>query len=130
MTRQTHVFSSLMVAARCLVSLVGCGSSQTETAETTPAVLGSPEWLLRGGDVNRASLMEEWKSLDEDDRLAASADLVTMQLRNAGQPNPSLAVMETLARSLEARLTEVSVAGDRDQDYVGEIVDEIWPTMQ
>ncbi len=129
MIKKTYVFSCLMIVMLCAVGLVGCNKPEKEMAEKTPAS-GAPAWLLRGGDINRASLIKEWKSLDQEGRLAASADLVTMQLRNANQEIPSLAKLEALARSLESRLTEISAGGTRDEDYVGDVVDDIWPSIQ
>ena len=127
--KRTYVLLGLTVFTLCVVGVIGCGSEDKDAGERTPAS-GTPEWLFRGGDIHRASMMKEWKSLDEDDRLAASSDLVTMQLQNSNQPLPNPAGMEALARSLEARLSEVSSDGSRDGDYVGDVVDEIWRSMQ
>ena len=129
MTTKARLSSSLLLAAPFLVVLFVHEAAKGESEERAPAS-GRPAWLMRGGDIHRASQMKEWKSLGEEGRLAASADLVTMQLRRAKQPIPSPAELEALARALESKLTEVSASGSRDEEYVGSIVDEVWPSIR
>ena len=119
----------LMIAGIGVAGSGGCDRSPQEEQDET-AGSSVPAWLFRGGDMSRASLMSDWKLRDQESRLAASADLVTMQLRNTGQPIPAPAELTALSRSLEAKLTEVSASGKRDGDYIGEVVDEIWPSLQ
>lgn len=129
MTKRAGVPSCLFLLALSVFGLVACGGAEKETSAQVP-VQDIPPWLLQGGDISRASLMKEWKTLDENDRLASSADLVTFQLRRTNVPIPLPADLAAMAISLESRLSTISQMGDRDEEYMGSVVDEIWPTMQ
>ena len=137
MKKKAGGFPLLVVATLCVFGVVGCSKSETqspkEMAEETvenAAKHEMPDWLLRGGDINRASMMSEWAPLSKDDRLASSADLVSMQLRHNDQPIPEPAELEALSRKLEAKLSEISAEGSRNNELVGNVVDDVWPTIQ
>ena len=137
MKKKAGGFSLLVVATLCVFGVFGCSKSETqspkemaeETVENAPRH-EMPDWLLRGGDINRASMMSEWAPLSKDDRLASSADLVSMQLRHNDQPIPEPAELEALSRKLEAKLSEISTEGSRNNEPVGNVLDDVWPTIQ
>jgi hypothetical protein len=106
-----------------------CGNGADGQARPLTDSSPSAQWLLRGGDINRASMMSEWSGLDEEGRLASAADLVTFKRRSQDLPIPELGEFERLARALEARLTAANKDGNRDSDYVGTVVDEVWPEI-
>jgi len=106
-----------------------CGGGVDEQIQPLAGSSSSPQWLLRGGDINRASMMSEWSNLDEEGRLASAADLVTFKRRSQDRAMPELGEFERLARALEARLTAANNGGSRDSDYVGTVVDEVWPSI-
>lgn len=105
-----------------------CGGA-SDQAQPLAGTSTSAQWLLRGGDINRASLMSEWSSADEEGRLASAADLVTFKRRSENLAMPELGEFERLALALEARLTAANIDGSRDSDYVGTVVDEVWPAI-
>lgn len=137
MTKKANLCSLLLIGVLYVLGSVGCSKPEQaapngmaeETAASAP-VQSTPDWLLRGGDINRASMMSEWAALTEDDRLASSADLVTMQMRHAKQPMPDMSEFESLSRKLEAKLSEISTEGTRNNEYVGNDVVDVWPTIQ
>ena len=119
----------ISIIAIAALTLNGCGDGSDETTRPSVERTASASWLMRGGDVHRASMMSEWSSLDEESRLASAADLVSMSNRRENRPHPDATEFERLARALEAELTAINANGSRDSDYVGTVVDEIWPSI-
>ncbi len=119
----------ISVIAIAVLTLNACGGGSDEATRPPDEQKSSVSWLMRGGDVHRASMMSEWSSLDEESRLASAADLVSMSIRRENRPDPDGREFERLARALEAELTAINADGSRDSDYVGTVVDEIWPSV-
>ncbi len=129
--RKIHfrVARMISVIAIAVLTLNACGGGSDEATRLPDEQKSSVSWLMRGGDVHRASMMSEWSSLDEESRLASAADLVSMSNRRENRPHPDGREFERLARALEAKLTAINADGSRDSDYVGAVVDEIWPSI-
>ena len=107
-----------------------CGNTADDASAPQDQTSGTPPWLLRGGDVHRASTMADWSGLDDEGRLASAADLVTFKRRRQDLPMPELREFERLARALEAELTAANADGSRNSDDVGTVVDEVWESIE
>jgi len=112
--------------------LAACGESSepqaTPSTKTQVPAAAQPDqgtradtaWFNRGGDLNRASSLEEWRNADLDQRLASAADLLKMTATNLPAPNEAM----EMARTLEAAITKAANAGE--QGYVGGVVDLVF----
>jgi len=124
--RQTAGIDRLLIAlVLSTLAVTACGGTSDEPAPTAEGSAAVAPWLMRGGDINRASTMRDWSSSDQEGRLASAADLVSMSYRREGKSLPIPSEFEKLARALEAKLTAANADGSRDAEYVGAVVDEI-----
>ena len=109
--------------------LVGCDSETdsqnavTKEQTSSPAPSGDISWFTRGGSLNRASSLDDWRAADTNERLASAADLLSMKVRKL--PAPQKAAQ--MARILEAKITEAA-EGD-GQGALGSIVDRVASEM-
>lgn len=120
-----HIGRVLIALVVSTLVITACGGPSDEAAPTAEGSAAVAPWLLRGGDINRASTMADWSNADQEDRLASAADLVSMSYRREGKSLPLPSEFEKLARTLEANLTAANADRSRDAEYVGAVVDEI-----
>lgn len=114
------------------MALAACGGSSepqglspnsNQAPGATQPARGTPSdtaWFLLGGDLNRASSLEDWRNADMDQRLASAADLLKMTADTLPAPSEAM----ELARTLEAAITKAADAGE--QGSIGDVVDRVF----
>lgn len=118
------VRKKLMIALVVAAALTGCGGeSDGAGMSNTPATATADTgWFNRGGDLNRASTLADWREADEQSRLASAADMLSMKVTRL----PSRAEAVQMARTLEAEISEAAAADAGDDGYLGPVVDRVF----
>lgn len=119
--------------------LAGCGERATETADSLKGSIDDmtelaqqaadvaeaagvdTSWFYTGGNLNKASTLEEWRNASNTERLASAADLLKGGIDRL--PAPSEAA--EMARQLESEVTRIAETG-KD----GAIADVIEPILR
>lgn len=119
---------TLLAALSMAAPLAGCDNKkpgedkatvEQASEQTASATSDDISWFTRGGSLNRASTLDDWRAADTRERLASAADLLSMKVRDLPAPKEAA----QMARALEAKITEAAEAGEKRK--LGPIVDRV-----
>ena len=131
MLRTTIVLSLLALLSSCGDSatettdnLSGSISDMTDVAENAANVAEAAgvdtSWFYKGGNLYKASTLEEWRNADNMERLASAADLLKGGLDDLPAPAEAIRMAQTLE-------SEITLLADSGQDgHLGQISEQIF----